>query len=190
MQNFNRAYQTKHLSASTDKLQSVTQHAIAPLCNSGAVAHKTCLCRWTWLLVSRFPPDNVHMRHLHRKGDKVALHTGRDVEGPSCGVHTGTVLGVGDLLEHNLDLVKPPTVVHTLADQLNSRLGVILVNKWHVHVINKVDQALRPRWSKTYSCISRTHGLQFVKVILLAGLCNSLCQASFRPTCSFISTSL
>lgn len=87
-------------------------------------------------------PDNVHMRHLYRKGDKVALHSGSDVEGPSRWVHTGAVLGVGDLLEHNLDLVKPPTVVHTLADQLNSRLGVILVNKRHVHVIDKVDQTL------------------------------------------------
>ena len=83
-------------------------------------------------------PDNVHVGHLHRKGDKVALHARSDVEGPSCRVHAGAVLGVGHFLEHNLDLVKPPTVVHTLTDQLDCRLSVILVNKRHVHVINKV----------------------------------------------------
>lgn len=61
-------------------------------------------------------PDNVNMRHLDGKCDKVALHTGRDVEGASCGVHAGAVLGVGDLLQDNFDLVKPAPVVNALPD--------------------------------------------------------------------------
>ena len=97
-------------------------------------------------------PDDLWVRHLDSKCHKVALHPRGDVEGPSCGVHACAVLGVGDLLEHNLDLVKPSAVVNTLPDQLNGRLSVILVHKWHVHVIHKVDQALGSRGSKAYTC--------------------------------------
>ena len=111
-------------------------------------------------------PNNVHVRHLHREGDKVTLHSGRYVEGPSRRVHTGTVLGVGDLLEHNLDLIKPPTVVHALPDQLNCRLCVILVNERHVHVIHKVDQTLGPRRSKAHSCITEQHTLHMLTILL------------------------
>lgn len=64
-------------------------------------------------------PNNLSRGHLHCKGHKVALHTGRDVERAGCGVHAGAVLAVGDLLQHNLDLVEPAPVVHTLPDQLD-----------------------------------------------------------------------
>lgn len=111
-------------------------------------------------------PDNVHVRHLHCEGDKVTLHSGRYVEGPSCRVHAGTVLGVGDLLEHDLDLIKPPTVIHALPNQLNCRLCVILVNKRHVHVIHKVDQTLGPRRSKAHSCITEQHTLHMLTILL------------------------
>ena len=91
-----------------------------------------------WVVVLSIP-DNVRMRHLDCECHKVALHPGSDVEGTSCRVHAGAVLGVGDLLEHNLDLVEPASVVDTLPDQLNGRLSVILVHKRHVHVVYKVD---------------------------------------------------
>jgi hypothetical protein len=50
---------------------------------------------------------NIWRRHLDRKGGKVALHAGRDVEAACCGVYAGHVLAGLDLLEQNLDLVIP-----------------------------------------------------------------------------------
>lgn len=42
-------------------------------------------------------------------------------------------------------------VINHLAQQLNGRLGVILVHKRHVHVIHKVDQAAGARGAKAHT---------------------------------------
>ncbi len=89
------------------------------------------------------------------------LHARRDVEGPSSGVHAGRILRVGDLLQDDLDLVKPASVVHMLPDELDGRLRVILVHEGHVHVIHKVHQPPRSRGPKSHTCNSRKQGLKF-----------------------------
>jgi hypothetical protein len=48
--------------------------------------------------------------YLHCKGDKVALHPRRYVEGACCGVHGGGVLAVLYLLKQDLLLVIPATL--------------------------------------------------------------------------------
>ena len=84
--------------------------------------------------------NNLCRRHLDSKGCKVALHAWSDIEAACSRVHTSCILAVHNLLEENLDLVIPTTVVHHLAGKLNGALGVVLVYKRHVHVVDEVDQ--------------------------------------------------
>mmetsp|Transcript_21858 Transcript_21858/g.35398 ORF Transcript_21858/g.35398 Transcript_21858/m.35398 type:complete len:287 (+) Transcript_21858:6436-7296(+) len=86
--------------------------------------------------------DHVLAGHLHGEGDEVTLHARGDVERPRGGVHARHVLTVLHLLKHDLSFVIPPVVVNVLPRQLDGRLGVVLVHKGHVHVVEEVYQAL------------------------------------------------
>ena len=87
------------------------------------------------------------LRELDRTEEEVALQTGVDNEGTSCGIHRSHIHRALDLLDSELLSVIPVSIVLVLTDESDGTLSIILIESWHVQVIDEVDQLVLANWS-------------------------------------------
>ena len=77
----------------------------------------------------------------------MALQTWVDNEGTSRRIHRSYVHRALDLLDSELLSVVPVSIVLVLADESDCTLRIILIESWHVQVIDEVDQLVLAYWS-------------------------------------------
>lgn len=84
---------------------------------------------------------------LNRTEEEVALQTWVDNEGTSCRIHRSYVHRALDLLDCELLSVVPVSIILVLADESDGTLCIILIESWHVQVIDEVNQLVLANWS-------------------------------------------
>ena len=99
------------------------------------------------------------LRELYRTEEEVALQTWVDDKGTSSWIHRSHVHRALDLFDGELLSVVPVSVVLVLTDQSDGTLRIILIESWHVKVINEVDQLVLANRSVDFT--GTTLGLLF-----------------------------
>lgn len=72
-------------------------------------------------------------------------------EGTCTGIQSRKSLCVDNVLQGKFSDIIPMLVVSVLSQKTDSTLGVILIELWHVQIINKVNKFLLPGWTKLFS---------------------------------------
>ena len=81
----------------------------------------------------------------------MALQTWVYNEGTSCRIHSSDIHRALDFLDRKLLSIVPVSVVFVLTDESNGTLCIILIESWHVQIINEVDQLILSNWSVNFT---------------------------------------
>ena len=97
--------------------------------------------------------QHLRLRRERREGGKVALHAVLNGKGACSRIHRAQVLHAADLLHGELLEVVEAAVLNLLVQQGDGGLRAVLVGRGHVHVVDKVDEALGARRREHGACL-------------------------------------
>ena len=89
--------------------------------------------------------EDGHVREGCRERGKVTLQPVGHREAPGARVERRHVLYIREGLHRELLQVEESAIVELLSEELDGRLGAVLVGRRHVQIVHKVHQPLRPR---------------------------------------------